>query len=536
MPAQLSDQDIASYAQQLEAKGATPADIESFVASAKGVPVSTPAPVPDSQSSPTPVASPVKPTPTAGIGGTAADIALQAWGQTVGQAVGALGGPFAILTVPAGGAIGGAAGNALAQRRRMYEGEQTGFKPGQMAGAAVAGLIPGGSLEEAGGMALAGKAAQYAGGNLAATTAEKAIDEGRAPTLGEAALAVGTGAAGAGLSSLLDTGKAAANIEAQKALNSVRDATLEDAQNVGYVIPPSKVNPSMIGSAAESLAGKAAMNQEAGLRNQDVTNALAKQAIGIPIDQPLTPTAIQGVRDEAGKAYQAVAALSPNAQTDLEALKQARFESNAYYKHYQASADPASLKIAQTASQTADQLENSLENHAAQAGQPGLIDNLRNARTTIAKTYQVENALNAADGNVSASSLGQQFDKGRPLTGPLAIIGRFQQAFPTYARDASAIPSPGVSKLKSIASPLLALAGAHEGGAAIGAIGAAVPFLDAPARAAILSKTAQSVFARPNYGYPLADSAAQLARFTAADASNPQENQDQVLAQPSASR
>ena len=49
----------------------------------------------------------------------------------------------------------------------------------------------------------------------------------------------------------------------QEAQNQVRDATLRRAQDAGYVLPPSAVNPSMGGNAAESFAGKSALNQEA---------------------------------------------------------------------------------------------------------------------------------------------------------------------------------------------------------------------------------------------------------------------------------
>lgn len=443
-------------------------------------------------------------------------VALNAGGASAGQAVGAMTGPFAPVAVPALGALGSAIGNTIDQFTRP--GNEP-FKFGELGSSALLGAIPGGSLAKASIPRIALAGAKFGAGSVAAKTVQTSIDESRMPTPGEAMIAFGAGAAAAPLAAWLSPGSNVASAEAKKALSSVRDATLRDARAAGYVVPSSKVNPSALNETAESFAGKAAMGQEAALRNQDVTNELARKSIGLPSDQAITPQAIDGVRDSASQAYRDVAALNPQAAMDLELLKKARFEKSQQYAYYQRSANPEALEKAKVADALAEKLETQLEQAAKQAGKMDLVKNLMDARRTIAKTYVVENALNAADGNVSAAAIGRQFDKGKPLTDELATIGRFQQAFPAYARDGASIPAAGVSKLKAVASPLLAAAGLHGAGLPGAAIGAALPFTDSAARSALLSRFYQnSRFAQPAYNQSRPDIQELLARFAAQNA------------------
>src|SRR3990167_10148155 len=94
----------------------------------------------------------------------------------------------------------------------------------------------------------------------------------------------------------------------------VRKETIHDAQKAGYVIPPSAVKPSFTTNKLESVAGKAAIKQEAAIRNQEVTNKLAARAIGLPEDTSLSMGALEGVRREAGKSYEKLNALKPGGE------------------------------------------------------------------------------------------------------------------------------------------------------------------------------------------------------------------------------
>ena len=237
--------------------------------------------------------------------------------------------------------------------------------------------------------------------------------------------------------------QAAAKTAAQ--LDSTRMDTLAEAQAAGLKVPAFETNPSALNNTLGSVGGKAAVKQQFTLDNQEAVNALAAKSIGLPTDRPITPEAIGAVRGQANQAYAAVGALSPQAAQDLEALKQARFDANAQMKFYSRSADPTALKAAQKAGNVADALEARVETHAraydnwVAAGKPqgssdsdwfkaesdmainpapnGLVENLRNARTLIAKTHVVEGALNEADGNISAPAIGKLYANGAPLTG-----------------------------------------------------------------------------------------------------------------------
>lgn len=298
---------------------------------------------------------------------------------------------------------------------------------------------------------------------------------------------------------------------ALKSQNAIRDATLRDAHAAGYVVPPSAVGGSTVGNILESISGKAAIGQESALRNQEVTNRLARKALGVADDTPISEGMLKALRKTAAQPYRDVAGLSKQAEMNLEALKNARFEANAYQKHYAVSADPKSLAESRRLAQQADMLEQSLEQQATQAGRPELVKALRDARKQIAKTYEVERALNVGTGDVSAKALGRALDKGKPLSDELAVAGRFAEAFPSYAREGAAIPTPNVSKSAAIVSLLLSGGGSAAAGPA-GIAAGALPFVAPPlAQKALLSRPVQDAIANPSYGAgPVVKSAAAL--------------------------
>lgn len=279
------------------------------------------------------------------------------------------------------------------------------------------------------------------------------------------------------------------------ALAKPKADVLAAGREAGYVVPPAAANPSWINKRLESIAGKAAVGQEVSARNQEVTNALARQAAGLGEDVPLSQQALSGVREAAGQPYKEVGSLSPIAGQDLEALKQARFDANAYYKHYNMSADPASLAKAKEAKSLAGMLDQSLENEATSAGRPELINQLKDARTQIAKTYDIGRAVNPGNGDVSANVIGALLKKGRPLTDELATIGKMQQAFPAYMREGAKIPTPGVSKSEALAGALLGVGGVAIGGP-MGAMAGAAPLMSGAVRSMILSKPYQAIMAK----------------------------------------
>lgn len=343
-------------------------------------------------------------------------------------------------------------------------------------------------------------------------------------------------------------------------MTPTKEQTFKDAQDVGYVVEPSSVRtPS---SKLETVAGKAAIAQDAAFRNQEVTNKLAAKSIGLPEDTPISMGIIEDVRKEAGKVYQEVADLSPKAARALDQLKQARFEASDYFRYYNKTGDPAAGKQARSWQARADALEKTIDIEAkkivdvyaarpsspvgnpampiaaprlaqgqttpqietrevgfplpatgkeptSQAGSqartinlekvgettqgdPQLLVRLRASRQLIARTHDLERAINLGDGNISAPIIGRMLDQGRPLTGELAIIGRFAQAFPRVTREIAGVPPPGVSGTDAAASAILATGGAAAAGGVEGAVTGLLPLLRSPARNKVLSNGYQS--------------------------------------------
>jgi hypothetical protein len=275
-------------------------------------------------------------------------------------------------------------------------------------------------------------------------------------------------------------------------IGAVKAETLKAADQLGYVVPPSARGGGFLSKRLESIGGKAAVGQEAAIRNQVVTNAIAAKEAGLATGTPITEGSLAAAREQMAAPYKAVAQVSPIAERALERLKIARNDAKGLWNFYMRSADPRVLKEAQALDRTAETLERVIEREATKAGQPQLIDALREARRAIAKNYTVEKALNVGSGDIDARVIGRMLDQGKPLSGDLKTVGKFAQAFGSYAREASGIPTPGVSKSEAILAALLAAGGGgatmyqqgHPYGAALGAL----PLLATPARGLALSK------------------------------------------------
>lgn len=287
------------------------------------------------------------------------------------------------------------------------------------------------------------------------------------------------------------------SLRRQEARNAVRDQTLRAAQEEGYVVPPSAVKPTFIGNRLESIAGKEALGQQATVRNQEVTNRIAAREAGLPENTAISLEALERRQNVLSAPYREVAAIDPEAARALQTLRETRADATNYFRHYDRSADPRSLQEARRLRAEANRLEQYLEDVATNAGRPNLVNEIREARRDLAKTYDIERALNVADGNVSAPVLGRAVDAGRPLTGGLETAGRFQQAFPRYAREGERMPAAGVSKLEAGLGTLLGVGGyatMGPGGAAL----AALPLASAPVRAGLLSRPVQGLLS-PSY-------------------------------------
>jgi hypothetical protein len=249
----------------------------------------------------------------------------------------------------------------------------------------------------------------------------------------------------------------------------VRQQTLAASQKAGYVVPPTTTNPTMSNRFMESIGGKIGTAQEAALRNQSTTNTLAKRAVGLNEDAPLTLEALKATRSDAGKAYEVVRGVSSTSldETSTKALdavsakfagsklKDALGGGNDIPKIVQAikdeplngdtavdsmallrdKADEAYRAGKNELGKAYKSISKTIEDLMERQLSGDALKNFREARTLIAKTHSVEGALNQSTGNVVATKLATQLGKGKPLSGDLKTAAQFGGAFPKAAQE-----------------------------------------------------------------------------------------------------
>lgn len=380
----------------------------------------------------------------------------------------------------------------------------------------VGSLVPGGAIAK--GVTGALPAATSVLGKMGVGAATGAATAGAQPLPGNNELStdklkqMGVGAAVGGVIPAVVQG--VKSFFGTNRLNPTQAATLKEGQAAGYTVPPSTMNPSGLNNTLESIGGKAAVGQDAAARNQKVTNVLAAKALGLPTNQPVTPSALKSVRDVADQVYGQVDNLGPTAKTALKELRDARYKTGLNYDHYFASKNPEALEKAEYHKGLAQLFEQEIENEAKAAGRPDLVKALTEARMKIAKTYDIERALGEADSNVSAPILGRAFDKkgSKAVTGPIATVGKMAEAFPSVMREGSRVPVAGVSGTDAAASAILGTLGYGAGGPA-GMTAAALPLMRPIARNIALSPTYQKYIAQgiPARYAPLIDAMTQQA-------------------------
>jgi hypothetical protein len=298
-----------------------------------------------------------------------------------------------------------------------------------------------------------------------------------------------------------------------KSQNATRDETLRLAQEAGYKVPPAIANPSTLNKALESVAGKVNIAQSLSAHNQEITNKLAKQSLGLPEHASLSKETINDLLYTKSAPYREASALPigpvapgnpkefnnlmlpseimKNGKQLVEDIKLNQDISRANWKAFHSGNNPTeSMQAAHIADAKVNELQNQLEKLAQYHNQPNILNNLKNAKVELAKIHTVDNALNDATGNVNALQLAKAFNKDVPLTNELNTIGRFAEGFGKYTQKPEMTGTPGVSKAKAYASAILAGLGGAGGGPWGAAIGATAPLLaDEAAKSIYLSRS-----------------------------------------------
>jgi len=340
--------------------------------------------------------------------------------------------------------------------------------------------------------------------------------------------------------------------------NAARDQNIANARNAGFVVSPSEVNPSTMNRALEGVAGKLSTRQLASSKNQEQTNQLVRQDLGVPENVPLTTDLMAQLRRDAyqagyapveaagpirpgaafkrdldsisqqfkGAARSFPAAVKDEVSNMIDSLKVRQFDAADGVKMAQILRDESAKSYAggdkamgkaQRAAATA--IEDQIERGLSGLGQPGaeLLDNFRAARQQMAKTHTVEAAMNPATGNIEAQKLAAELRKGKPLSGGIKTVANAAAAFPNNFQSMEKVGAiPGISPLDVFGGATLGALGAAGAGPS-GALLAAAPAVRPVARSMILSPAYQQRFANSDYS-----NGALTRGFAAGDLNNPQ--------------
>lgn len=320
----------------------------------------------------------------------------------------------------------------------------------------------------------AGMAARMAGGAITGGASAGLVDPQEAAmgaAIGGAAPVVikAAGAAVGGLARMINGPQ-----QAPEVVQAVRDA-----RAAGYVIPPTQAKPTLANRVLEGFSGKLTTAQNASARNQAVTNELAAKSVGLGPGTKLSIDELALIRERAGQAYQDIAntgmitpskayeaALAkieqpfkltagafPNSKPSpvldlVESVRSPAFAASSAVekiKQLRTAADDAyrtgNTDVGRAAKAAAKALEDAVEEHLKVIGQPDMLKKFQDARKLIAKTYDVQAALNSTTGTVDARKLGIKANRGKPMTDELRQIADFANRFPKAAQTVEGMGS-----------------------------------------------------------------------------------------------
>jgi hypothetical protein len=290
----------------------------------------------------------------------------------------------------------------------------------------------------------------------------------------------------------------------QQQRNAVRDATLRAGLEEGYMTTPGGVTPQGRNILAERMAGKTNLEQLMSINNQDVTNKLARRAVGIDDTAPLTSENMRSIRKaEYEKGYAPVERLGevatdaqylddmnnvnlkytgpqksfPGAVPDevtkllktygvnkfdakdaVQASRHLREEAKANFRKGDTAVANAQADIAKA-------LENQIERSLAGAPIPNantLLEQYRLSRQRMAISHTIEDAIREGGGAVEAKKLARDIQTGKYLSGDLKTAAEFSNVFPRVSRTASEIGTPAAGTM--MGTPVSGFGGLVGGG------------------------------------------------------------------------
>ena len=339
------------------------------------------------------------------LGGFVADMAMEGGGATAGAMIGAipaLSVPTGGLSIPLGAGIGALIGNAGAQRRRGQD-----YSVGEAVGSALGSAIaPGsGTMVRTGIKALGKEGGRQAISNVAGVTAESVIERQELPSLADAGIAAGAAVAGTGLGSKATKGTKAAAERLSFDQNLERDWAMTLGSQAGYTFDTAMSNPNIATKSVAAIGGTSEIHKAAINNNQQITNKLVRQELGMPENWPIGEASVNRAIKDASVPYEKLRKLGAAADSLVDELVDTRRIERDSWKAWRAKGGAELKNVAVEAGQKADKLELDLEAIANGSGSPGLVDELRAGREKLGKLYVVQIAGNLPAGNVDATIL-----------------------------------------------------------------------------------------------------------------------------------
>ena len=325
-------------------------------------------------------------------------------------------------------------------------------------------------------------------------------------------------------------------LQGQKQTNVVRDANLLAAQKEGYVVTPSSLDPTGANIVKERIAGKTHLEQLASIKNQTITDNLARKAVGLPENAQLTPEVMKGIREaEYTKGYAPLKKLGEIAADDVyitdlanieakytgasksfpgvvpdevgklikgflvdkfdsgdvvDVVRNLREQASANFRKGENAAAKAQLDVATA-------LEGQIARVLETSGDPnlvGLLEQFRASRQRMAVSHTVEEAIRKGSGSVDGRKLARDIQNDKFMTGDLKTAAEFANTFPRVNVPPSMIGTPGAGTIlgRSLSGAAGAGAGFAAGGGIGAVIGAAAPeLISAGMREYMLSRMGQ---------------------------------------------
>lgn len=273
-------------------------------------------------------------------------------------------------------------------------------------------------------------------------------------------------------SALPGGGAVPTNFQAPQAPLTQAQQNLAQARQAGYVFPPSTVNPTILNKTIEAIGGKDATAQDAAVANMPTTMSAVRQSIGLGPTDEITPQVLAGIRKQAASAKADVVEKSGAAVNLDTPFSDAIAKITAPYRQAESELGPefgnpglvkaadainkpqitpsVAMKAVQQLRDKADvafrsgdgttgrdykalatNLEDAIDRHLSATGNQGTVDAYRAARALQARTYDIEDALNQATGNVNPAVL----KRADYLNGPLATIANAAKIAPKAMKE-----------------------------------------------------------------------------------------------------